>query len=72
MSHLTSEQRYTISVMHKEKHTQTAIAAAIGKSKSVVCRELKRNRDQRNGEYKMLVFKLISSSSSSHSSHMED
>ncbi len=38
--------------MYKEKHSQTAIAAAIGKHKSVVCRELKRNCDLRNGAYK--------------------
>ena len=52
MSHLTQEQRYTIEVLNKEKYTQTAIAERIGKHKSVVCRELKRNCDQRNGSYR--------------------
>jgi IS30 family transposase len=41
--HLSREQRYTISVMHRHNCTQKMIAATIGKDKSVVCRELKRN-----------------------------
>ena len=41
--HLTREQRYTISVMHREGCSQKMIARAIGKDKSVVSRELKRN-----------------------------
>lgn len=49
MSHLTSEQRYTISAMLAQNHPQNQIALAIGKDKSVVSRELKRNSDQRNG-----------------------
>lgn len=52
MSHITAEQRYTISVMKQEHYSQTAIALAIGKHKSVVCRELKRNCDNRNKAYK--------------------
>lgn len=52
MSHLTSEQRYTISVMLAQNHKQNQIALAIGKDKSVVSREIKRNSDQRNGLYK--------------------
>src|SRR5699024_502769 len=49
---LTQEQRYTISVMIKQNHSQAQIARTIGKCKSVVCRELKRNCDKRNGEYR--------------------
>jgi len=41
--HLTREQRYTISAMHKEGCTQKMIAKAISKDKSVISRELKRN-----------------------------
>ena len=41
--HLTREQRYTISVMYRQKYSQMEIAQAIGKNKSVVSRELKRN-----------------------------
>ena len=52
MSHLTQEQRYTIEVLNREYYTQTDIAARINKHKSVVCRELKRNKDLRNGSYK--------------------
>src|SRR5690625_5553114 len=52
MAHLTQEQRYTISVMIKQNHPQAEIARTIGKCKSVVCRELKRNCDKRNGEYR--------------------
>ena len=52
MSHLTCEQRYAISVMLAQNHPQNQIALAIGKDKSVVSREIKRNSDQRNGLYK--------------------
>lgn len=52
MSHLTQEQRYTIEVLYKENYSQTAIAERIGKHKSVVSRELRRNCDKRNGSYR--------------------
>jgi IS30 family transposase len=52
MSHLTPEQRYTISVMLKANYPRKEIALAIGKDKSVLSREISRNCDQRNGEYK--------------------
>ena len=52
MSHLTLEQRYTISILFKQNFSQTAISVVIGKHKSVVSRELKRNSDLRNGDYK--------------------
>jgi IS30 family transposase len=52
MSHLTAPQRYTISCMLKEGYTQREIAKAIGKDKSVISRELKRNSDKRSGIYK--------------------
>lgn len=52
MSHLTQKQRYTIDVLNKKKYSQTAIGEIIGKDKSVVCRELKRNCDKRNGDYR--------------------
>ena len=51
MKHLTVEQRYTISVMKKQNYSQKEIANAIGKDKSIVCRELKRNCDKRSGSY---------------------
>ena len=52
MAHLTVSQRYTIEVMYKACHKQIDIARLIGKHKSVVSRELKRNRDGRSGEYR--------------------
>jgi IS30 family transposase len=52
MKHLTVEQRYTISVMLQKGHTQKEIADTIGKHKSTVCREIRRNCDARSGEYR--------------------
>ena len=51
MAHLIKPQRYTIEAMLKEGHTQSEIARVIGKNKSVVSREIKRNRDLRSGSY---------------------
>jgi IS30 family transposase len=51
MKHLTREQRYTICVMKKQGYAQNDIALTIGKDKSVVCRELKRNCDKRSKKY---------------------
>ena len=48
--HLILEQRYTISAMYKQGCTQKIIAQAIGKDKSVVSRELKRNANLK-GKY---------------------
>ena len=50
MSHITREQRYAISAMYNAGYQQKEIAAAIGKHKSVISRELKRNRDSK-GRY---------------------
>ena len=52
MSHLTLEQRHLISTLLGQGLNQTLIAKAIGKNKSVISRELKRNSDGRNGVYK--------------------
>jgi len=51
MSHLTKEQRYTICSMKLQGYSQKDIAQTIGKDKSVISRELQRNRDQRSGVY---------------------
>ena len=48
---LTSEQRYTISVLLQRKCSKKSIAEAIGVHPSTVTRELKRNSSQR-GVYK--------------------
>ncbi len=50
MSHLTQEQRYTISALYKRGIKQKEIAKTIGKDKSVISRELKRNKNER-GQY---------------------
>ena len=47
MGQITSEQRYTISAMLKQGYKQKEIAEAIGKDKSVVSREIKRNKGKR-------------------------
>ncbi len=52
MSHLTFLQRYEISILNEQKLSKSDIAKRIGKSKSTVYRELKRNSDRRNGQYK--------------------
>ncbi|MGC3977229.1 MAG: IS30 family transposase [Paludibacteraceae bacterium] len=48
--HLTQEQRYAISCLLKQGCSQTQIAKTIGKDKSVICRELKRNANLK-GKY---------------------
>lgn len=52
MSHLTAQQRYAISSMKSQNFSQKKIAEIIGKDKSVVSRELKRNCDKRSGTYR--------------------
>ena len=52
MAHITDEQRYTIFSMLKTGCTQSFIARSIGKDKSVISREIKRNSDSRSGEYR--------------------
>ncbi len=51
MAHITKEQRYTIEVLLAKGKNQTFIAGTIGKNKSVVSREINRNKDKRNGTY---------------------
>ena len=51
MSQLTKAQRYTISVMRKRNFSMGEIAAVIGKHKSTISRELRRNCDRRSGRY---------------------
>lgn len=52
MKHITQEQRYTICCMLKQGYKQVEIALAIGKGKTVISKEIKRNSDKRNGVYK--------------------
>ena len=41
---LTQEERYQIYALYKEKHTLVEIAKNIGKDKSTISRELRRNK----------------------------
>lgn len=50
-SHLTPEQRYTISVLLKQGQNQSFIAKTINKDKSVVSREIKRNSSEKRSIY---------------------
>ena len=52
MSHITESQRYTIEVLLKKGVNKTEIANTIGKHKSSISREVKRNSDARNGIYR--------------------
>jgi transposase, IS30 family len=52
MSHITVEQRYIIEAMLKANCNRDDIISTIGKCKSVLCREINRNKDQRSGVYK--------------------
>jgi transposase, IS30 family len=51
MSHLTLEQRYKIEAYKNLGKSITDIASYIGKDKSVVSREIRRNADGRSGVY---------------------
>jgi transposase, IS30 family len=53
MGHLSLEQRYTIAKLRKQNFSLSKIATIIEKDKSVISRELHRNCDKRNGEYKV-------------------
>lgn len=52
MSHLTLSQRYEISILNEQKLSKSIIAERIGKNKSTIYRELRRNSDGRSGRYK--------------------
>lgn len=52
MAQITQEQRYEIAALHKLGKSNEDIAKVIGKHKSSIGRELKRNADGRNGEYR--------------------
>lgn len=51
MTHITIEQRYKISALQQLGYKQKDIAEQIGKDKSIISRELKRNCDKRSGKY---------------------
>ena len=51
MSHLTQEQRYTISCLKSTGKSYQKIGDVIGKDKSVIWREVNRNKNQKTGKY---------------------
>lgn len=52
---ITSEERYTISALRKEGYSQAEIARALGRHRSSICRELKRNSSPYDGGYRPFV-----------------
>lgn len=52
MTHITKEQRYTIERLLTKRMTQKEIGLIINKDKSVISREIHRNKDLRSGEYR--------------------
>lgn len=46
-THLTQAERYQIEILHKANHNQSEIAVLLGRDKSCISRELRRNRGQR-------------------------
>lgn len=55
MAHLTLEQRYKIEFYRNTGSSISEIAQFVGKDKSVISREIKRNCDQRSGDYKAIL-----------------
>jgi IS30 family transposase len=46
-THLTQAERYQIEILRKGNHNQSEIAVLLGRDKSCISRELRRNRGQR-------------------------
>jgi len=46
-THLTQAERYQIEILRKAEHSQSEIAVLLGRDKSCISRELRRNRGQR-------------------------
>jgi IS30 family transposase len=51
---ITSEERYTLGALHAQGFSQAAIARHLGRHRSSVSRELKRNRTRYDGDYRPL------------------
>ena len=52
MKHLTSEERHTIEKLLEQNFSQAEIARILNRSKSTISREIMRNCDQRNSNYR--------------------
>ncbi len=49
---ITSEERYTLGVLRQQGLTRAAIAHALGRHRSTIGREVRRNRTPRDGTYR--------------------
>ncbi len=52
MTQLTLGERYEISILHQQGVSKAAIGRKLGRDRSTISREIKRNSDGRNGQYK--------------------
>ncbi len=52
MKHITSEERHTIAHLLSQNLSPAIIAAQLHRAKSTITREIKRNSDQRSGQYR--------------------
>ena len=52
MKHITSEERHTIAHLLSQSLSPATIARQLGRQRSTITREIKRNSDQRSGEYR--------------------
>ena len=52
MKHITSEERHTIAHLFSQKLSPANIAQQLHRAKSTITREIKRNSDQRSGQYR--------------------
>jgi len=58
-THLTQEERYHIETLRKQKVSLSKIAAGMGRHKSTVSRELRRNQGQRGYRYQQAQRKAL-------------
>src|SRR5919112_1936183 len=49
---LTSEERYMLAALRRQGCNQSEIARALGRHRSTVCRELRRNSTRADGRYR--------------------
>ena len=49
---LTSEERYMLAALRRQGYNQSQIARALGRHRSTVCRELRRNSTRADGRYR--------------------
>jgi IS30 family transposase len=52
MKHITSEERHTIAYLRGQKKSPAYIARVLGRDRSTITREIKRNCDLRSKDYR--------------------